>query len=296
MLLIRPNKITPGMVTASNAGQADPAYSGAATYNLNERVFFPDNGKTYECIEGSVTGVSPVSKDGPLHWLLAGPSNRWAMFDDETSTSTETAGDLTTTVVFPGRINAVAFFGLVGQAIEVTQRSSAGVVLSQFSRSLKTQPADWYEYFFSEPEQIPDVVFTGVVPSSGSRLEIKITGPAACASIVVGNTFDLGEAQYGASTSITDYSRKNTTADGVQSFTRGRFSRRMSMRLEQPRERYPSVQRVLESVRATPCVWLGIPGSEAYSPMTIYGYYRDFSIEVSYSTTHLCSLEIESLT
>jgi hypothetical protein len=66
--------------------------------------------------------------------------------------------------------------------------------------------------------------------------------------------------------------------------------------LEQPGERYPAVQRELEKVRATPCVWLGVPDVERYSPMTIYGFYRDFSLEVAYATTNLCSLEIESLT
>lgn len=294
MLLIRPVKITPLMVTASNAGAADPEYMPSATYNLGDRAFVTATGKTYECIEAPATGKNPTTE--PLYWLLTKPSNRWSMYDSEISTATTTAGDLTTTLTVPGRINAVALFGVVGSKIVVTQRNSTGAVLATFSKLLQTQPADWYEYFFSVPEQISEVVFTGLVPSSGSRLEIAITGPAACAAVVVGNTFDLGDAEWGAQTSIIDYSRKNTTVEGVQSFEPGRFSRRMSVRLEQPRERYPAVQRTLEAVRATPCVWMGVPGSETYSPMTIYGYYKDFSLEVAYPTKHLCSLEIESLT
>lgn len=294
MLLIRPVKITPPMVTASNAGAADPEYMPSAVYNLGDRVFVTATGKTYECIQAPATGKNPASE--PLYWMLTKSSNRWSMYDSEVSTATTTAGDLTTTLTVPGRINALALFGVVGSKIVVTQRSAGGAVLATFSKALRTQPADWYEYFYIEPEQIPDVVFTGLVPSTGSRLEIVITGPAACGAIVAGNTFDLGDAEWGAQTSIIDYSRKNTSAEGVQSFEPGRFSRRMSVRLEQPRERYPAVQRTLEAVRATPCVWLGVPGSETYSPMTIYGYYKDFSLEVTYPTKHLCSLEIESLT
>lgn len=294
MLLIRPVKVSPAMVTASSAGAADPEYNVATSYPLGARVFLSATGKTYECVQGSALGKNPATE--PLYWKQAAPSNRWSMYDSETSTSTVTAGNLTTTLTVPSRINAVAFFGLVGSRIQVVQRSAAGVVLAQFDRALRTQPADWYEYFFSEPEQVSDVVLTGLVPSTGSRLEISVTGPAACSAVVVGNTFDLGDAQLGATTSIIDYSQKSTTADGVQSFKPGRFSRRMSMSLEQPRERYPAVQRVLESVRATPCVWLGVPESNTYSPMTIYGFFRDFSIEVAYPTTNLCSLEIESLT
>lgn len=294
MLLIRPTKITPTMVTASNAGAADPEYSATVSYTLGMRVFLTSTGKTYECVQEPALDKSPASE--PLYWMLAAPSNRWSMFDNEISTGTTTAGDLTATVTVPGRVNAVALFGLVGSKVTVVQRSATNVVLAQFSKTLRTQPSDWYEYFFVEPEQIAEAIFTGLVPSSGSRLEITITGPARCAAVVVGNTFDLGDAQWGATTSIIDYSRKTTTAEGVQSFEAGRFSRRMSVRLEQPRERYPAVQRVLEAVRAMPCVWLGVPGRETYSPMTIYGYYKDFSLEVAYPTKHLCSLEIESLT
>lgn len=294
MLLLRPVTITHAMVTASNAGAADAEWMASTAYQLGDRVYLTATGKTYECVQAPATDKNPANE--PLFWLVTGPSNRWAMFDKEVSTATITPGDLTTTLTVPGRINAVALFGLVGSKIQITQRSAGGAVLATFSKALRTQPADWYEYFYIEPEQIPDVVFTGVVPSTGSRLEIVITGPAACAAIVAGNTFDLGDAEWGAQTSIIDYSRKNTSAEGVQSFAPGRYSRRMSVRLEQPRERYPSVQRNLEAVRATPCVWIGVPGNEAYSPMIIYGYYKDFSLEVAYPTTHLCSLEIESLT
>ncbi|KOC19249.1 hypothetical protein GL58_18765 [Comamonas testosteroni] len=294
MLLIRPTKVTPAMVTASSAGAADPDYSATVSWALNSRVYLPANGKTYECVQAPALDKYPPTE--PLYWKLAAPSNRWSMFDGEPSTSTVTAGDLTTTVVVPGRINAVALFGLVGSRLQITQRSVANTVLATFDKQLIRPPASWYEYFYRTSEQIPDAVFTGLVPSTGSKLEITIKGPAACAAIVVGNQFDLGNAKLGASTSIVDYSKKATSADGVQSFEPGRFSRRMSVVLEQPGERYPSVQRELEKVRATPCVWLGVPDVERYSPMTIYGFYRDFSLEVAYTTTNLCSLEIESLT
>jgi hypothetical protein len=294
VLLIRPVTITPGMVTASNAGAADPAYAATASYALGQRVYLEATGKTYECVQAPALGKYPPAE--PLYWMAAAPSNRWSMFDGGIGASTVTEGDLLASITIPGRINAVAFFGLIGSRIRLTQRSAEGAVLSTFDRPLRADPADWYGYFFAEPEQVTDVVFTALAPSSGSRLEITVTGPAACAAVVAGNTFDLGGAQWGAATSIIDYSRKNISADGIQTFERGRFSRRLNVMLEQPRSRYPAVQRALEAVRATPCVWLGMPGSGDYSPMTIYGYYRDFSIEVTYPAWNLCSLEIESLT
>lgn len=294
MLLIRPVAITPSMVTGSNAGPADPAYSDAISYELGARVYLPSSDKTYECVQAPAQGHNPATS--PLYWMPAGPSNRWAMYDKEVGSVTAVPGDLVTTLVVPGRINSAAFFGLRGAAITLTQRSPAGEVLAQFKKILRTPPADWYEYFYEDFWQVPDAVFLGLQPHSGSVLEIVITGPAACASAFVGNMVDIGAAQYGASTGIVDYSRKDVSSAGVQTFTPGRYSRRMSVTLELPRQRYPVVQRVLESVRAQLCVWVGAPDIEEYSPMTIYGFFRDFAIEVAYPNTSLCSLEIESIT
>jgi hypothetical protein len=39
-------------------------------------------------------------------------------------------------------------------------------------------------------------------------------------------------------------------------------------------------------------VWVG---SEEYASMIVYGFYKDFSIEISYPTVSICSLEIEGL-
>lgn len=294
MLLIRPLKITPAMVTASNAGAADPTYNAATSYALGARVYLPENGKTYECVQAPAQGQDPATQ--PLYWMQAAPSNRWSMFDSEISTATVTPGNLTTTITVPQRFNSMAFFGLVGASIVVTQRSPSGELLKQFSKSLRAPPTNWYEYFYDDFWQLPEAVFIGFQPVLGSRIEVTITGPAACAAAVIGNMVDIGEAQWGATTSIIDYSRKDVTAAGVQTFLPGRFSRRLSIVLELPRERYPVVQRVLESVRATPCVWVGAPGVSAYSPMTIFGFFRDFSIEVAHVASNICSLEIESIT
>jgi hypothetical protein len=54
------------------------------------------------------------------------------------------------------------------------------------------------------------------------------------------------------------------------------------------------VQRVLADLRATPCAWIGTDEA-GFEPLTLFGFYRDFSIEVSYPLLSLCTLEIEGL-
>jgi hypothetical protein len=295
MLLIRPIPITPAMVTASNAGAADSDYSASTSYALGARVYLPADGRTYECVQAPALNRYPPSN--PLYWIRAEPSNRYAMWDTEVSTASVVASSLTTTLTMAPRFNAAAFYGLRGTSITVTQKSEAGVTLKTETRALSSNPSGWYSYFFEPRSQVREAVFLSLVPSVGSRLEISITGPtAACSAVVVGNTFDLGEAQYGFGTSIVDYSRKTTTAAGVQSFEQGRYAKRMSGTLFIESARYNAVSAVLEGVRATPCAWIGVPGNGNFEPMSMLGVYRDFQIEVPGAVHRICSIEVESLT
>jgi hypothetical protein len=53
-------------------------------------------------------------------------------------------------------------------------------------------------------------------------------------------------------------------------------------------------QRLLTSLRAVPAVWIGST-EDNFSPLTVFGYYRDFNIDISYPTFSLCRIEIEGL-
>ena len=295
MLLIKPITLTQAMITASNAGSFDPTYDATVSYALGDRVYYAANKKSYECVQApALDRTPPVS---PLYWIAAQPSNRWAMFDAEISTATTTTGDLSATVVPGRRVNAITLHGLIGNSVTITQKNNAGTVLYQATKTLRASPSGWYEYFFAERNQVSDLVFDELLMISGVSIEIAIMGTAcSCSAVTVGSRHDIGQLQFGAQTSIIDYSRKTTTADGQQSLVQGRFSKRISGQLMQDKGQYVAITALLEGVRATACVWVGVPTDIGYSPLTVLGFYRDFSISVSYPLHNLCSLEIESVT
>lgn len=298
MLLLKPTTITPSMVTSSNAGASDPVYGANTHYDLGDRVYVPDNGKTYTSIQHPNQSRFPPSN--PTYWMLAEPSNRWAMWDAEISTASQTSGSLTATLVVPTRFNAISFHGLQGQSLTVVQKNPLGEVIKSHTQTLVSSAYSWYSYFFGYRTQVRDAVVTGMYPAAGSSVEITISAPsgspAACAAVTVGNTLDIGDAEYGFTTSILDYSRKETSTTGVQTLKPGRRSKRMQGNLSLPRGRYNAVSAALESVAGLPCSWIGVPDSTDYEPMTILGFYRDFQIEISNPTYHTCSLEIEGMT
>lgn len=294
MLLIIPTPLTPAMLTASNAGSADADYNPVTTYALTNRVFLPDDGYTYACVQAPATGQNPATS--PLYWQRAEPSNRWAMFDSEVSTATTRAGDIVVTLALSSRISAVSLHGLVGTSATIVHKDGA-TVLATYTTSLVSEPADWYDYYFGSYVQRKEWTVTDLAPYQNSTLEITISGSStACSACVVGMAHDIGAAQYGFSSGIVDYSRKDTSATGVQTLRKGKFAKRMQGSLAMQRAQYNAVTALLESVRATPCAWVGCADSGDYAPLTMLGFYRDFQIEIPGPVIHSCSIEIESLT
>lgn len=283
------------MVTASNAGAFDAEYNAGTSYTLGQRVYYSPNNKSYECVQAPALNRTPSTS--PLYWMLAAPSNRWAMFDAEISTSTVTTGNLTATVTPGRRISAVTLHGLIGTSITVTQKNSEGTVLYTGTKTLRADPSGWYEYLFASRKQISEAFFDEMQMVSGTRIEIEIVGSyCACSAITVGTRHDIGQLQYGAETSIIDYSKKITSADGVQSFQQGRYSKRISGQLMQDKGQYAILSELLESVRATQCAWIGVPTDIEYSPLSVLGSFRSYSFNVRQPLHNFLSIEIESIT
>lgn len=295
MKVVKPIVIGDAQLVSSNAPETDhPVYSAAADYAVGARVIYLHT--IWESVQTPNTGNTPGSN--ALYWAAVAPTNRWAMLDTEISTQTVLVSPLTL-VVKPGYANSLALFGLEGATLEVTVRDGLDgpVAYSKTVNLDGTVIADWYQYFFEESVQLGELVLTDLPPYGAAHITISLSGPGdvKCGQMVVGTAYVLGDTQYGASAGIIDYSRKDTSAAGVTTFTRRRYSKRMSAALMLDNAQLNKVQRVLADLRATPCAWIGtdVPGFE---PLTIFGFYRDFSIDVAYPNTSLCNLEIEGLT
>lgn len=295
MKVIKPVTIDAAVLASSTATEAYAAYSPATTYALGDRVTLASTGKVYECIQAPSTGNAPDAN--ALWWAIAGPSNRMAMFDDEVSTQTVQVSPLSI-VLKPGYTNSLALFGLEGATLDVVVRDGAAgpVVYSKTINLDGTIIADWYQYFFEPSVQLGEVVLTDLPPYGAAHIAVTLSGPGnvKCGMLTVGTAYPLGDTRYGASAGIIDYSRKDTSATGATTFVRRRFSKRMSAPLMLQNAQLNKVQRVLADLRATPCAWIGTD-AQGFEPLTVFGFYRDFSIDIAYPMHSLCNLEIEGL-
>ena len=279
---------------SSTAVEAYPAYNPATTYAKDA---FVDYGtQIYQSLVNSNTGNQPDTS--PTQWVLIGPDNTHAMFDDQTSTATVSTSPLTV-VLDTGLANALALLGLVGSQVAVTVRDGTGgpVVYSNTISLDGTFIYDWYQYFFEPNVQIGEVVLTNLPPYLNAELTVALTGTGTIqiGTLSWGTQYDLGEAEYGASLGIIDYSKKETDEFGSTTFVRRDFSKRLTARLMLQNTQINRVQRVLADLRAQPAVWVTTDVDDL-RPLTVFGFFRDFNIEVAYPTQSFCSLEIEGLT
>lgn len=293
MKVIKPTAFTETMLVSSNAVESSPNYSAGTTYAKDSIV----NSGThlYQSLVNNNLGNTPSTS--PLYWLDIGPNNIHAMFDNQISTATISATPLN--VVFkPGIFNSLALIGLSGNQVAVTVRDGTGgpIIYSAAFALDGTVISDWYQYFFEPFVQKSEVVMTDIPPFSNSEVTISLTGGSTVqiGLCSFGTFYFLGDAEYGANVGITDYSRKDTDDFGVTTFVQRAYSKRMSARLMLDTAQINRIQRILADIRATPSLWIGADGDD-YLPTLMYGYYRDFSIDIAYQNKSFCSLEIEGL-
>lgn len=296
MKVIKPTAVTSAMLISTTATETYSAWNGATAYTAGDIVLRTATQRLYQRLISGTTATAPESDT--TNWLDIAPSNKWAMFDNYTSTQTTQATPLTV-VVKPGLVNSLAMFALEGTTLTVTVRDAlAGSVVYTYTQSLDgTVIADWYQYFFEAYDPITDVVLTDLPPYGDAHITVDIAAAttAKCGILAVGTVYPLGETLGGATASITDYSVKSTDAFGVTSFVVRAYSKRMNVKFMLDNAQLNKVQRVLSDLRATPCVWIGTK-FQTFAPLAFFGFYRDFSIDVAYNTTSYCTLEAESLT
>lgn len=293
MKVIKPVVIAGALLVSSTATETYAAYNAGTAYALNARATYA--GRIWECIQGPSTGNQPDTS--PVYWTNFGPTNVQAMFDTEISTAT-TAEETLSVVVMPGLVNSLALLEIdaVGLAVTV-QDGLGGPVVYEYAQSLDgSEVLDWLQYFYQPFLPVREVVLTNLPLYGSAHITVTLTsaGTINVGTLAVGASTELGGVEYGASAGIRDYSRKDTSATGVTTFTRRKYSKWTSARLMVDNFALNNLQRVLADLRATPCVWVGVD-DPSYAPLTVFGFYRDFSLDVAYPKKSYCSIEIEGL-
>lgn len=305
MQVIDPVILTDAMFVSSTAAETDYTVWAFGTFVVGDkRMMTTGIHKNYECLVGhtstDATGAPNLNLTGTApKWLELSSTNRWNMFDQQNSTQTSVTSPLTV-VIKPGVCDSLALMELVGASATVSVKDqSGGTVVYTDTKNLDgSLIIDWYTYFFEPFGQLESWVLSKVIPPyPAPEITMTLTGTSTvkCGVMVAGTAYDIGSAQYGASFGITDYSIKSTNSFGTTSITRRRYAKKMDVRLMLDNAYINQVATLLAGLRSTPAVWVGT-SSATYAPLVVYGFYKDWNVEITYPNNSLVSLSIEGLT
>ena len=280
-------------------------YASGTTYALGAKCIRTTS-TTHRIYESLTAGnINHTPETSPTYWLDTGPTNKWGMFDQQVATAT-TASDSITVVLAPGRFNSLALLAVDASVVRV-QLMVGGQVVYNASVDLDSGVAvgDWYQYFYEPVYQTDAVVLTDLVDAALLDVPIygegtltvtveRIGGTVALGVLVVGLYADLGLTQYQPTVGITDYSRKDFDAFGRPDIVVRRYSKRMAAKMVLDNDKVDNTSRVLAQYRATPLVFVG--ADNLYTSLIVYGFIKDWEINIENYSQSALSLSVEGLT
>ncbi len=280
-----------------DAGLAD--YNPATTYALGEKAFVTVAGyfvNIYESLQNSNTGHDPIPS--PDWWVYAGASNPFRMLDLVAGSQTVTNGTSITVTSIPIElVNTVAVLNITdGEQVTVSVVVDGDTVYSETQSLIIPGDGvtDWYEYFFGDYGRRTNALFTDLPSYAGQEITLHIEGGTSLAvgTYVAGYGYFLGETQYGARIGITDYSRKQANAFGGYEVLERSFAKKGSFTFRFERSRTDEIANLLPQYRATAVIWIG---GDEFGATYIYGFYKDWGIEIAYPSHSIATIEIEGL-
>jgi len=298
MKFINTTPVTDAILISSSVAENDyAAWSGASTYAPGDRVIVTTGAhKIYESAQAANTNHNPVGDDGTW-WFEVTATNRWKMFDQGVGTQTEAADEIVV-VLEPGLCNALALLDVAGNSARIQVVAESVTIFDEtYSIGDSTILGDWFEYFFEDISQTSNLNVVGLPVFGGGQITVTISAPvtARCGTLAVGRMIDIGKTRAGARVGIIDYSRKETDQWGNTTVVERAYARRVEAEVIVENARIDYITTQLASVRAKPCVWIA-DGTGTYGSMTIYGFYKDWGINIPYPNISEASITIEGLT
>lgn len=271
-----PITITPTMLQSTTAvAESYPTWDSATSFALGAYCYSPSTQHNYRSLIAGNAGKDPTdpvnrvaaSSGGVVYWQDVGPANPWAMFDKKIGTATKTSGPLTV-VLRPGAISSLYAAGVSTGYIEVTLKDAPGgsIVYSRTVTMEASQPADYWEYFFSPFEPLSDLLLTDIPPYATGELSVSLAGTSAnsCGALAVGDIKVLGQTLADAEAEPMSFAYIDTDQWGNTDIIDGPSATNLSMSaVTESRAAGLRAQQIVTSLLGKPAFWFCSDSSDA---------------------------------
>ncbi len=301
MQIIKPEYTNDATLLATNVPEDDyPLWNNTSTYALNETlIYIADNTHwVIRSLIASNTGNVPTGLASDTKWVKISATNRWKMFDLQTTSQTINTDSVDVTLAGVSFVDSIAALNLDGATIRIIGKDQFDVSFYDVTTSLVSTEGiyDPYTYFFSPIVKLTDLVVTNVPIYSLATYQVIITNTGSLAksgTLLIGKAIEVGGTEYGMRIGITDYSIKSSQNEfGDFTITERAYSKNMTLTTSVENNQVNSLVNTFNNFRATPLVWIG---SDQFSASFIYGFYKDYGVIVQYVTHSRIQFEIEGL-
>ncbi len=282
-------------VTVASGTRSDSTTGDVFFFGLNERPTITfRRGNTYIFDQSDSSNVG--------HQILIQDTSGFAYTDGVTTTGTLGTDSLTTFVVPDDAPDGLEYYcenhGIVmGNSLVV--EGDGQVYNNSISLIDNGLINDWFTYFFEPSRVKSEAIFESIPPYANGSFEVVVTDNTIAepelGQIVVGQEYQLGVTSYGTSVSIEDFSRKERDVFGNAILVERPFAKLIDFDFSINTGEARRTALLLEQVRATPAVYLAGPDTERYGT-TVYGFFRNFSINLGGPALSNVTLEVEGLT
>lgn len=294
--------------------ETNPDWNSATVYNKLDRVVYND--EVYESvIDFNSSNLPDITHIDETKWLFVQVRNQYALFDLTKGAKSTAEGEsfISLVIASSATINALSAIELLSGNTDITISAS-----NNLGRSVHTKYSSYFnsnliydQSKYTRNITITDANLPTIVTGSYTYyvISLRIRGALTndgylidpteslhIGELVIGETFNIGNTQYGLQAGITDYSVKETDAWGNINLVVRNFSKKLSGNVYVPKANCNDAVRTLYNLRASPTVWIATDDEELSEMSTVFGYMKDFTPLINYPTYVMFSLEIEGLT
>jgi hypothetical protein len=297
MEMIPPTTITDAMLhscsiaepSATDTGLSgyQGAYAAGTSYSINAIVLVAATHLLYISLVNTNQGNTPGGAGNETKWLEYRATERWLPFDGKVTNQAAAATSIEYQLLPGVAIDSMSLHNIEAETVTVVLKDGLD------GATLETWTEDTYDD--TNELYISDIVKTNFAACATPHFTITIANSITTAKvgeIVIGNKENIGTTRFTPTIGIIDYSVKEVDTFGNYTVLERAYSKRLTCSTVVLNTALDLTYNTLAERRALASVWVG---SDLYASMIIYGFYKDFSIVLSYPTFSICELEIEGL-
>lgn len=253
------------------------------SYKKGDEVIVSSVHRKYRCLVSETFDypVDGATEDASATWIDIGPTNKWAMFDDKTTTLTYSDTDFSVTLTPIGLVNTISFFGIDGTiSVNVKVYDGDSVLQHDSDYSLiDISPIyDHYTYYFYQTVYANSYTIEDIPVIYSPKIVITFYGSAmSVGAIPFGQSFFIGDLHAdGTKSEDIDYSRIEYDEFGELTVIKRPAVNLNTYAVLSDKNTLPYIRSIIGKTRGKNALWIGDVGYN--QKLVTYGVYESFPV------------------